>query len=162
MQKLVLLGGPTGVGKSTALKLLQYRLPKSALLDADDVWRVSKDLAVESNRAVALANVIAVVRGYFVAGCETAVLSWVFARPELYAPVIAGLENDVDAIHQIYLTASPDDLRQRLEKRNDVDRLDYAISRLRLIEDLPFPKIDTTGIGPAQVADLLEREIRAL
>ena len=37
MSKLVLLGGPTGVGKSTTLQLLRDRLPKLSLLDADDI-----------------------------------------------------------------------------------------------------------------------------
>ncbi len=64
MPKLVLLGGPTGVGKSTVMRLLENRIPHAALLDADDVWRVSKELTVEQNRHIALSNVISVMRGY--------------------------------------------------------------------------------------------------
>ena len=65
MSKLVLLGGPTGVGKSATLKLLANQLPRSALLDADDVCRISEDLAVDGTRSIALSNVVGVLNGYF-------------------------------------------------------------------------------------------------
>ena len=88
LSNLILLGGPTGVGKTTVLGLLENSLPRAALLDADDVRRSAEDvrrsaedLAVEGARSTALGNVIAVMRGYFRAGCETGIVSWVFARP---------------------------------------------------------------------------------
>ena len=116
LSNLILLGGPTGVGKTTVLGLLENSLPRAALLDADDVRRFAEDvrhiseevrpiaedvrhisedvrrsaedvrrsaedLAVEGARNTALGNVIAVMRGYFRAGCETGIVSWVFARP---------------------------------------------------------------------------------
>ena len=160
MSKLVLLGGPTGVGKSTTLKLLQNKLPKMALLDADDVWRVSDELAVEGNRSIALSNVVGVLEGYFQAGCETAILSWVFARSPLYEPVIAGLKGTVDAIHQLYLVASPGALRARLGSRGSLDRLEYSLSRLELIQKLPYPRIDTTDLSPGGVAGCVLEHIR--
>jgi thymidylate kinase len=160
--KLILLGGPTGVGKSTTLKLLKHQLPRSAILDADDVWQVSSELAVPENGSVAIANTVSVMQGYFAAGCEIGVLGWVFARSELYEPVIDALRNHADSIHQIYLTAEPDALRRRLGKRNDLDRLDYALGRLALIQQLPFPRIDTTNLTPDQVADEIARQIRLL
>ena len=153
MAKLVLLGGPTGVGKSTTLKLLENRLPKLALLDADDVWRLSEDLAVEGTRPIAVANVVGVLRGYVEAGCDTAILSWVFARELLYGPVIASLEDTFDSIHQVYLISSADALRDRLAQRDSLDRLDYALSRLELIEQLPYPHIDTTHRSPDEVVE---------
>lgn len=162
MSKLVLLGGPTGVGKSTTLKLLENRLPKSALLDADDVWRVADELAVEGNRSIAISNVVRVLQGYVQAGCETAILAWVFARSPLYEPVIAGLKDTVDDIHQLYLVASPEALRQRLGGRDSSDRFDYAISRLKLIQKLPYPQIDTTELSPSDVADCILDHIRGL
>ena len=153
MTRILLLGGPTGVGKSSALRLLDGRLPKSALLDADDVWRISEDLAIEGTRRVALDNVISVMQGYLEAGCELGILAWVFARPQLYEPVIEGLKEHVDAIDQLYLVASPESIRQRLVQRGEEDRFEYALSRLELIEQLPFARIDTTGLEPEQVAD---------
>jgi thymidylate kinase len=162
VSKLVLLGGPTGVGKSTTLKLLENRLPRLALLDADDVWRVSDEMAVEGNRSTAISNVIRVLQGYVEAGSETTILAWVFARSLLYEPVIAGMKDTVDAIHQIYLVASPEALHQRLGARSSLERLDYSISRLELIQRLPYPKIDTTDRSPIEVAERVLGHVRGL
>ena len=162
MSRLVLLGGPTGVGKSTTLARLLNKLPKLALLDADDVWRISDDLAVEGTRKFAIGNVVSVLQGYTLAGCETAILGWVFARSLLYEPVIAGLKGSFDETHQLYLTASPEALRVRLESRNELHRLDYSISRLELIEKLPYPKIDTTGLSPDDVVARVVEHIRVI
>lgn len=161
MPKLVLLGGPTGVGKSTVMRLLENRIPHAALLDADDVWRVSKELTVEQNRHIALSNVVSVMRGYFEGGCETGILSWVFARSALYDPVIAGLEDMVDSIDQIYLTSTMAEIRRRLHKRGDEERVEYSKTRLALIDSLPFTKIDTSRMTPEMVATAIISHIRA-
>ena len=160
LSKLILLGGPTGVGKTTVLRLLEQRLPRTAVLDADDVWRVSEELAAEGTRRIALDNVITVMQGYFRAGCETGILAWVFARSALYEPVISALEEMVDSTHLIHLVASPAALKRRLEKRHNLHRLDYSLSRLRLIENLPFPKVDTSEMASEEVADQLTELIQ--
>ena len=159
MTKLVLLGGPTGVGKSTVMRLLENRIPHAAILDADDVWRVSKELAVEQNRHIALSNVVSVMRGYFEAGCETGILSWVFARSALYDPVIAGLEDRVDSINQIYLVSTLAEIKRRLHKRGDEEHYEYSKTRLELINSLPFPKIDTSRMTPESVATAIVSHI---
>jgi len=153
MPKLILLGGPTGVGKTTTLRLLEKKLPDSGVLDADDVWRISDSLAVEGTRKIAIANVVAVMRGYFQAGCQTGVLSWVFARPLLFEPVIAGLEDVVDSVHFLYLIASTEVLEQRLAQRQDSHKFDYSLSRLDLIAKLPYANMDTSELSPEEVAD---------
>ncbi len=162
MSKLVLLVGPTGIGKTTTLKLLENRLEKSALLDADDVWRISEDLSVDGTRRIAIANVVGVMKGYFEAGCEVGLLSWVFARPQLYEPVIAGIENSVDSVQLLYLIASPEAIGQRLGIRQDSHRLEYSLSRLELIHDLPYPKIDTTDLSPTDVVNEVITRISSL
>lgn len=159
MSKLVLLGGPTGVGKTTALRGLENRVPQSAVLDADDVWRISGDLAIDGTRHIAIENIIGVMQGYFQAGCEVGVVSWVFARPELYEPVIDGIKKLVDEISQIYLVCTPEHLEKRLSARGDLDQLEYSISRLTLINALPFPKIDTSDKTESQVVDEIVQHV---
>lgn len=109
-----------------------------------------------------MSNVIAVMRGYFNAGCELGVLSWVFARSLLYEPVIAGLKDVVDSIDLIYLVASPEILEHRItvrqaERQNfhkiDHSKINYSQSRLKLIEMLPNIKINTSESSPENVAD---------
>ena len=160
--KLVLLGGPTGVGKTSVLEHLRVSIPRSAVLDADDAWRVSDELAVSENRDIAIANTISVMQGYFNAGCETGVLAWVFARDALYSPVVKAMQRSGIEVLQLYLVAAEKQLEERLRKRGDLDRLEYSISRLRLIEQLPYPKIDTSDLTPAEVSEMVLREIRGV
>lgn len=158
-QTLVLLGGPTGVGKTTTLKLLQGKLNRCGLLDADDVWRVGKELAVPDNRPIAIQNVVDAMRGYFRAHCDIGIVAWVFARAELYQPVIDGLRDEVDAVRMVYLIADPRTLEARLKERGEPERVDYSLTRLELIQALPFPKIDTTNLMPDDVASRVCDEI---
>jgi len=159
LKKLVLLGGPTGVGKTTALKRLQGRFDRSAILDADDVWRVGRELAIPENRNIAIQNVTATMRGYFDANCQIGIVSWVFAKPELYQPVMDALTSSVNSIQMLYLVSDPETLEARLKERGQPDRIDYALGRLALINSLPFTKIDTTNLTPEQVADRICKEI---
>ena len=103
MTRLILLGGYPGVGKSTVLKLLSGRFLKSAILDADDVCRVSEDDANPENRSFGISNATSVMRGYFGAGCELGILAWVFARAELFQSVPDELSNIVDQSHILSL-----------------------------------------------------------
>jgi len=153
MRRLILLGGPPGVGKSTLLELLTARLPKSAALDADDVWRVSDDMASDATRRFAISNVTSVMRGYFEGGCELGILAWVFARAELYQPVLDSLSGVVDHSLLIHVVASPETLERRLVARGDPEKLPYARTRLELIRQLPFPRIDTSDLSPTTAAD---------
>ena len=68
MSKLVLLGGPPGVGKTTVLGYLPRAFERCACLDADDVWRVHPFEVNDATRGIAEGNVVAVVRGYLEAG----------------------------------------------------------------------------------------------
>lgn len=159
MSRLVLLGGPPGVGKSTVLRSLSGRFPKSAILDADDIWRVSED--VTSPGRLWIAGVVSVMRGYFGAGCELGIVSWVFARAELFQPVLDGLGDVVDHSHLVYLVASPESLEQRLIERGEPEKIPYAKTRLQLINELPFPRVDTSHISAAEAADRIADDIRA-
>jgi hypothetical protein len=127
-------------------------IPKSGVLDADDVWRVDDLIGIPENRAIAINNTVAVVKGHFEAGCEVVVLSWVFARDALYGPVVDAMNGISDNVVQIYLVASDEVIEARLGNRGDPERLDYSLSRLRLIEALPYPKIDTSNLEPSEVA----------
>ncbi|XOV83663.1 MAG: hypothetical protein ACFHXK_00810 [bacterium] len=78
-------------------------------------------------------------------------LSWVFAKPEMFRPLIERFSDEAK-VFQIYLVAEESELYRRLTKRNDEGLADYALEKLRLINSLPFAKIDTTLKQNQQIA----------
>jgi hypothetical protein len=97
------------------------------------------------------------MQGYFRAGCELGVVSWVFARPVLYELVIAGLADLVESTHQLYLVTTPEELQRRPAENDRLDLLEYALSRLQLIDRLPCPKLDISNMTPDDIAEFGRR-----
>ena len=166
----MLLGGPPGVGKTSALHYLEHRIPACGIVDADDVWRVSSDIETQTHRSIAHANVISVAEGYIEAGCQTVIVSWVFARALLYEPVILGLRDKVDTVKQVYLTAEPEILSARIrQRRSKINKsysqplegiIDYSIDRQNLISSLPYQKLDTSHRDAEEVGRMLLDELK--
>jgi|GEM_PF-6456849 len=78
-------------------------------------------------------------------------ISWVFAKPELFTPLIKRFSAETE-IFQIYLVASEVELSGRLAQRNDESLTAYSLEKLRLINSLPFEKINTTQKPDNQIA----------
>ncbi|MCB1693546.1 MAG: AAA family ATPase [Pseudomonadales bacterium] len=158
MSQLILLGGPPGTGKSTILTHLQKRFTSCAVLDADDVWRVHPDLEDEEKRRFVFRNVAGVVDGYLEAGYERVILSWVFAREDMVEGVEDALSHWATTLDRVYLVARPEVIRARLENRGNPEVIDFALSRLRMIEQLDYPKVDVSDLAPDEAA----RSVHAL
>lgn len=151
--RLVLIGGPPGVGKSTALGLLPRFLDRYALLDADDTWRVHPKSFDDPHRILGLRSVVTALLGYLEAGYSPVFLTWVLANPHLVQKVLDGLSSRYKTLTRIYLVASRERIVERITRRGaDPVLIDYALGKLALIEQLPFEKIDTTDLDAEEVA----------
>ncbi len=152
--RLVFIGGPPAVGKSTVLELLPERVGACACLDADDVRRIYPlDYRAPETKALAEHNVTAVLRGYLEAGAPVVFLAWVLANPVLIETLLAPLRGTYDSLTILYLVASPEALAARCAREPERGRVErYGLEKLREIESLPHPRIDTTNLDPAAVA----------
>lgn len=152
MAQLVLLGGPPGVGKSTVLK--SSLLNGFSCLEADDIWAPNKI----GTRQEAISEVIRAVKANL-SSSNTVILSWVFARSELYTPFYNYFAN-LTSLQSIYLVCDSKTLASRLEARGTATQEHYSLEKFRLIHALPFKKIDTTGKAPEIVAQILINTIQ--
>jgi predicted ABC-type ATPase len=150
MSKLVLIGGPPGVGKTTVLRHLPRGFERCACLDADDAWRVHPFEA----GPLFMRNVVGVLGGYLEAEYPFVFLTWVLARPEMIDGVLQGLDGRYDSALILHLVASPEVLEERFSQKSGDGRfIEYALFKLKQIEELAYPKIDTTHLAPEEVAD---------
>ncbi len=144
---LILLGGPPGVGKSSVCARLSTMGWHH--IEADTISPPDADV----ERTVSIDQVASQVEAELHQHSQI-VLSWVFARPELYLPFSERFADAPD-LHQMYLVCSETQLRNRLKSRNSSNLLQYSLSRLQLINELSFEKIDTTNMEVNSVADIL-------
>ena len=144
MSNLVLLGGPPGVGKSTVVEDLRRR--QIACVEADEVVSPGANLGREQ----AIGKVLDVADRALLES-HNLLVSWVFARPELYTPFLDRFARA--RVSQLYLVCNAAELRARLAMRGDGELLDYALDRMRLIDQLPYEKIDTSAMTPSDIAN---------
>lgn len=162
MSKLVLIGGPPGVGKTTVIGHLEHAFERCACLDADDAWRVHpRELVDERLRPIAVGNVVAVLRGYLEAGFPLVLLTWVLADPKMIERILKGLDGLYGSALILHLVASREVLEDRFRRKRGGGKLmDYALFKLSQIEALPYPKIDTSDLASEAVSERIVAEVR--
>ena len=154
VQRLLLLGGPPGVGKTTVAPLLAERLQPCAWVDGDDLWRTSPAPITDRARRMVESNIAHVLREFLHAGYENVFLCWVLHRRELVERILQAVSADRCSVSVIHLVATPEILRARIESDALVGRsLETARDRLALIQALPYARVDTSTATPVDVAD---------
>lgn len=162
MATLLFLGGPPAVGKSTVAPLLAERLAPCAWLEADDVWRISPWEVTAKTRALVESNITSVLRAFLEAGYDHVFLTWVLHREDLVERLLAPLRSLAETTHIVHLIADSEILRARLAEEPARGRLPIrALERLRQVEALPYPKVDTSRLSPSDVADRVCSIVRA-
>jgi broad-specificity NMP kinase len=160
VSKLILIGGPPGVGKTTIAHLLWHDLDHCAWLEGDAVWQIRPFSVTPASRRLAEANITAVLRNYLESGYAHVLLSWVLHRRDVIQRLLAPLEDVTKEVFQFTLVATPEVLRERFEldpRRGRFSQL--PLWRLEEAASLPTRQIDTTRMSPSQVAQLIITEV---
>jgi len=161
--RIVLIGGPPGVGKTTALRRVAARVPRCAWLDGDDVWRIRPFEVTDETRSLVEGNIVHVLRSFLEARYREVFLSWVLHDDALIERLLAPLRPLARDVAVLHLVASPDALRARSEGDPARGSLaPRALERLAQIGALEYPRIDTSELSPDQVAERILRRLGLL
>ena len=159
MSRLIMIGGPMGVGKSAVCRELLQVLPDGVWLDGDWCWNARPFVVNDVTKAVALDNICHCLNNFISCGqYKNIIFSWVMHRREIIQSILARLDLKGVGVFNVTLLCSPDVLVRRLE--GDMERglrtagvTERALDRLVCCSGLDTIKIDTSALGVRQVAD---------
>jgi len=155
-----------GVGKTTVGRLLRDKLAPAFFLDGDWCWDMSPFDPSEENRRMVLGNIACLLNAFLDnPGCGAVVFCWVMDRREIIREVLDPLAGKEFRLWNFSLTASPEELRRRVEAdiaegRRSPGAAVRSLARLPLYDSLDTVKIDTTRLSPEQAAAEIFNKIR--
>ncbi len=160
---LYLVGGPMGVGKSTACRELNRMLPRSVLLDGDWCWQADPFQVTPETKAVVLDNICHALGNFLrCSAYENVILCWVMHERAIVETILGRLPlAECGArVRWTSLVAGEGALRARVERDvtaglRDAGAVERALAYLPLYQGLGSELVDTTGRTPREVAELV-------
>ncbi len=154
MKRLILIGGPMGVGKTTVCRLLQPRLPNCVFLDGDWCWDARPFLVTEHTKAMVLDNITHLLTAFL--SCpdyHNVLFCWVLHDASIWRSIESRLCLEGVQVCRAALVCSPQELERRLMRDVDAglrtpDVIPRSLERLSRYPLLPgVPCLDTTGLS---------------
>lgn len=158
MKRLVLVGGPMGVGKSAVCKQLIRKLQPGVYLDGDWCWSMSPFTVTDETRAMVMDNICALLSRFLACPeLDNVVFGWVLHRQETIDAILARLPLEGVEVCSVSLLASPKVLRDRVVRDiargvRDGEAISHSMAYLPLYEKLDTWKIHTDHCTPGQAA----------
>ena len=163
MKTLYLIGGPMGVGKTSACKALKQLLPRAVMLDGDWCWDADPFVVTAETKAMVEDNICHLLQNFLACSAyENVIFCWVMDLPEIAASLLARLHTGDCRVVQVSLVCDPEVLRARLERDiaaglRQPDILPRSLARLPRFDALDTVKLDTTALTPQQVAQAIAK-----
>lgn len=154
MKKLILVSGTMGVGKTTACRMLYKMAPRTAWLDGDWCWLMNPWNLCDENKAMVMSNITFMLGAYLSnSTLDNIVFSWVMHRKEIIDELLGRISGHGFELHLFALVCSPAELSSRMEEdERDAENIKASIERLPLYRGMGWEVIDTTHMGPKDVA----------
>ena len=162
MKRLIFLGGPMGVGKTTAARLLMDRMDRAVWLDGDWCWQQGRVWSFGSeSRAMVLDNICHLLSNFLRnPDFDTVLFTWVLHTRALRDLILERLPAGIYHLTDLSLVCGEGELRRRLTDRGaDEETIQRAVSRLACFPVPGAETVDTTGVSPHQVADCLAESL---
>lgn len=165
VKNLILLSGPMGVGKTTTLYALQEMLPPNVALDGDWCWMARPFVVTEETKEMVQGNIAHLLNSFLrCSAYENVIFCWVMNRQSIVDAVLQNLQLEGVRVHHFSLVASPDALRQRLEKDvaaglRQTGCVEKSLSYLADYKDVDSVKVDVSNIGAWQAAQKIREAV---
>ena len=159
MKDLYLIGGPMGVGKTTAGKLLKTRLERSVFLDGDWCWDAHPFVVTEETRRMVMDNICHLLGNFLVCSAyQNIIFCWVMHQQEIIDEMVSRLDLTNCRVHPVSLICSEHALRARLEQDvragiRQPDVIARSVERLPLYRSLNTALLDTSCLTPEESAE---------
>ena len=151
MKRLIFIGGPMGIGKTTIGRaLVKNELANAVFLDGDWCCDLSPFIVNDENKQMVVRNIQFLLNSFIEnSKIENIVFVWVMHQQAIIYRITAGLIDDYHFV-SISLVATPAALRKRFNK--DVTKgirenqaVNGAVARLQLYAAVNSQKIDVTN-----------------
>lgn len=164
MKRLILVGGPMGVGKTAVCRALREMLEGNVFLDGDWCWDMRPFLVTDETKRMVMDNICGMLNRFLDSDAfENVIFCWVMHRQEIIDEILSRV-NGAGEAYVFSLLASPDALSARI--RADVDRgirqsdvLARSLDYVKEYDALNSVKIDTTDMDPEAAARAILRNI---
>lgn len=166
MKRLIFIGGPMGVGKTSTSKILQTKLNKCVYLDGDWCWFTNPWILNEETKAIALENITHNLNTFIKADSyENIVFSWILHENQIVSDILNKLDLDNVAFYNFSLIATKNAIIERLKEdldngiRSEEIVIERSLKRLEQVKMVDSVKIDTTSKTVIEVVDELIKYI---
>ena len=160
-KRLFLVGGPMGVGKTTAAKQLQALLERCAFLDGDWCWDLHPFCVSEETKAMVMDNIVHLLSGFLrCSEVDHVVFCWVMHEQAILDTLLSRLPLGDTDVTAVSLVCSSEALKARIDRDVQAglrapDVLARSLDYLPLYDTLATVKLDTTGLTPHQTAQAI-------
>lgn len=158
MKHLYLIGGPMGVGKTTASRHLQRFLHRSAFLDGDWCWDIHPFTVTPETKAMVMDNIAHLLRSFLLCSeIDHVIFCWVLHEQAILDDLLSRLPLEGVQVVSLSLLCNADALTARLQRDVDAgmrtpDVIARSLARLDLYDALHTHKLDTSSLTPGETA----------
>lgn len=157
-KRLILIGGPMGVGKSCASQALARLLPKNVLLDGDWCWNMRPFVVSDETRRMVMENIRFLLNQFLrCSTIENLIFCWVMHRQEIIDELLDGLNVEGVEVWKFSLVADAETLTARIagdvqRGLRDAGALERSMAYLKGYAALDTRKLDVSHLTPDQTA----------
>ena len=159
MKTLYMIGGPMGVGKTTAGQALKRKTPSSVFLDGDWCWDMHPFCVTEETRRVVMDNICCLLDNFIGSPAfDTVIFTWVMHQQGIIDEILRRIHTENCRVVPASLVCTADELRARLQKDvaaglRQPDVIGRSLSYLSLYDELDTVKIDVTRLTAEETAE---------